>query len=196
MGTDRPGPLHLRLLCHFKRIINLDAEIANRTFQLGVPEQQLHGAQVLRVDRWSEPRTRLGKSESSDVSRACRSTRPPPPVSVGDFELDRPLCLLLQHDRAGRHCLAMANIRTRNFTRSHARSLLSIAEVNSAMPIRRSSTATANPDSTRYSLTLELPFGQRFCCALGSLQKRMSATGHGCIPLLRNNRLHPTEWAL
>jgi hypothetical protein len=41
--------LHLRLLCHFESVINLDAEVANCTFQFGVPEQQLHGAEVLRA---------------------------------------------------------------------------------------------------------------------------------------------------
>jgi hypothetical protein len=32
------------------------------------------------------------------------------PCRLGNFELDRPLCFLLQHDRAGRHRLAVTYI--------------------------------------------------------------------------------------
>jgi hypothetical protein len=45
--TGQRPRLHVRLLCHFEGVINLDAEIANRTFQLDMSEQQLHGAEVL-----------------------------------------------------------------------------------------------------------------------------------------------------
>jgi hypothetical protein len=40
------------LLCHFECIIHLDAEVAHRTFQLGVPEQQLpvSGGPAQRVE--------------------------------------------------------------------------------------------------------------------------------------------------
>lgn len=37
----------LGLLSHFQRVVNLDAEIANGAFELGVPEQQLDCAQIL-----------------------------------------------------------------------------------------------------------------------------------------------------
>jgi hypothetical protein len=33
----------------FEGVINLDAVAADLTFQLGVPEQQLHGAEILRA---------------------------------------------------------------------------------------------------------------------------------------------------
>jgi hypothetical protein len=37
------------LLCDFEGFIKLDAEVAHCLFQLGVLEQQLHGAEVLRA---------------------------------------------------------------------------------------------------------------------------------------------------
>lgn len=43
----RATSLHLGLLCHFERIIDFDAEIANGAFQFAVTKQQLHGAKIL-----------------------------------------------------------------------------------------------------------------------------------------------------
>jgi hypothetical protein len=40
-------PLYFGLLGHFQGIIDLDAEVADRTLQLGVPEQQLNGPKIL-----------------------------------------------------------------------------------------------------------------------------------------------------
>jgi hypothetical protein len=34
------------LFCYVEGIINLDAEVPDRTFDLGVAEQELHGAQI------------------------------------------------------------------------------------------------------------------------------------------------------
>ena len=34
------------LLCEFDRVVDFDAEITNSTLDLGVTEQELHGAQV------------------------------------------------------------------------------------------------------------------------------------------------------
>jgi hypothetical protein len=44
-----PPPPDLRLLCDLKGVINLSAELPHRGLELRVPEQQLHGAQVLRA---------------------------------------------------------------------------------------------------------------------------------------------------
>ena len=44
--ADRPLALHFRLFRHFESVVDLDPEVANRAFQLGVPEQQLNGPKV------------------------------------------------------------------------------------------------------------------------------------------------------
>jgi hypothetical protein len=43
----RRAKLHLSLLRQLQGVLYLDAEIANRTLELGVAQQELHGAQVL-----------------------------------------------------------------------------------------------------------------------------------------------------
>ena len=47
--TDRPAALHLRLLRHFESVFDLDPKVADRAFQLCVPEQQLDGPKILRA---------------------------------------------------------------------------------------------------------------------------------------------------
>jgi hypothetical protein len=47
--TDRPVALHLRLLRHFESVVDLDPKVTDRAFQVGVPEQQLDGANILRA---------------------------------------------------------------------------------------------------------------------------------------------------
>ena len=51
---------HLGLLRDLKRVVDLDAQVPDRAFGLGVPEQQLHSSEVLRpaVDQ-----RRLGPSD-------------------------------------------------------------------------------------------------------------------------------------
>lgn len=39
--------LNLRLLRNFQGVTHFDAEVSHRRFKLGMPEQQLNGAQVL-----------------------------------------------------------------------------------------------------------------------------------------------------
>lgn len=39
--------LHFRLFCHFERIVNFDAQISHRAFQIAVPEQELDGPKIL-----------------------------------------------------------------------------------------------------------------------------------------------------
>lgn len=57
---------NLDLLCHLKRIVDLDAEIANGAFQLRIPEQQLYRPKVLRpaVDQ-------RGSSTAHSVGAIC-----------------------------------------------------------------------------------------------------------------------------
>src|ERR1700683_1011596 len=45
--ADWPAVLHLRLLRHFESVVDLDPEVADRAFQLCVPEQQLNGPKIL-----------------------------------------------------------------------------------------------------------------------------------------------------
>ena len=45
--TQAVGPSELRLLCDLERVVDLDAEIANRALYLGVAQQELDGAKVL-----------------------------------------------------------------------------------------------------------------------------------------------------
>jgi hypothetical protein len=40
--------LRIRLLCHFQRVINSNAEISNGAFKIRVPTQQLNRAEILR----------------------------------------------------------------------------------------------------------------------------------------------------
>ena len=46
-GRPPPAPSDFRLLGYFEGVIDLDAEVPHCRLQLGMPEQQLHGAQVL-----------------------------------------------------------------------------------------------------------------------------------------------------
>jgi hypothetical protein len=39
--------LHLRLLSYFKRILNVNAKVANSALQLGMAQKKLHGSHVL-----------------------------------------------------------------------------------------------------------------------------------------------------
>src|SRR5579863_9765295 len=39
--------LHLRLFCHFERVIYFDAQVPHRAFQLAVAEQELDGPKIL-----------------------------------------------------------------------------------------------------------------------------------------------------
>ena len=51
MAEERPSTTRtsdLRLLRQFEGVVNLDAEVADRALQLGVPEQQLHRPEILR----------------------------------------------------------------------------------------------------------------------------------------------------
>lgn len=41
-----PGDSDIHLFGNSERVINLDAKIADRAFDLGVAEQELHGSQV------------------------------------------------------------------------------------------------------------------------------------------------------
>jgi hypothetical protein len=41
-----PGNSDINLFCYGKGIIDLDAEVPDGAFDLGVPEQELHGAQI------------------------------------------------------------------------------------------------------------------------------------------------------
>jgi hypothetical protein len=41
--------LHLCLLSYFKRIVNLNAKVANGALQLGMFQKKLDGSQVLRL---------------------------------------------------------------------------------------------------------------------------------------------------
>jgi hypothetical protein len=45
--TEPIKPLHLGLLGDLQSIVNLDSEIAHRTLQLGVAEEQLHNSEIL-----------------------------------------------------------------------------------------------------------------------------------------------------
>ena len=45
--ADRLGTLHLRLLCDFQGIIDVDAEIPDRALELAMPQQQLDDSQIL-----------------------------------------------------------------------------------------------------------------------------------------------------
>jgi hypothetical protein len=47
--ADRPDNLNLCLFRHFKCVIYLDAEVADRTFKFRVTEQQLNSPEVLRA---------------------------------------------------------------------------------------------------------------------------------------------------
>lgn len=49
MTLTGQAALHLRLLRHFESVVDLDPRVADRAFQLGAPEQQLHGAKILRA---------------------------------------------------------------------------------------------------------------------------------------------------
>ena len=49
-ANRRTGPrlrLHLRLFCHFERIINFDTQVPHGAFQLAMPEQELDRAKIL-----------------------------------------------------------------------------------------------------------------------------------------------------
>lgn len=41
----RPGSSDIHLLCDGQRVVNLDAEVANRTLDFGVAQEQLHRPQ-------------------------------------------------------------------------------------------------------------------------------------------------------
>jgi len=45
--ADRPLNLYLRLLCHFQRVVDLDAQVPHSALQFRVTEQQLHDPQIL-----------------------------------------------------------------------------------------------------------------------------------------------------
>jgi hypothetical protein len=55
-----PLALHLRLLRHFESVVDLNPKVANRAFQLAVPEQQLNGPKVLGA---TVDQRRLGASQ-------------------------------------------------------------------------------------------------------------------------------------
>jgi Integrase core domain len=45
--TKRRLNLYLRLLCHFQRVVDLDAQVPHGAFQFSVDQQQLHDTQIL-----------------------------------------------------------------------------------------------------------------------------------------------------
>jgi hypothetical protein len=45
VATSRPR-LHLGLLCDLQRIVDLDAEIPDGAFELGMPKEKLNGSKI------------------------------------------------------------------------------------------------------------------------------------------------------
>ncbi|MCU0972064.1 MAG: hypothetical protein MUF57_09865 [Gammaproteobacteria bacterium] len=59
-----PGDsLHLRLLGHLRRVLDLDAEVSDRAFEFAMAEQQLDGPQTIAGKSCVLPRA--GQPESS-----------------------------------------------------------------------------------------------------------------------------------